>query len=237
MHPFALPDAAVAASVARRGKTHPFDAIDGSRTALVVIDMQAYFMAFGAAGEVPMARAIVPTINRLAGAVRAAGGQVVWVQNSTNDTSRSWSVMHDLLLTPERSNVRWAQMDEAAEGHRLWPELEARAEDWRLPKKQFSAFIQGSSELEARLRSHGFDTLLIAGTATNVCCESSARDAMMLNFKVVMVSDALGALTDAAHSATLLTFYGYFGDVLTTDEAVASLVRGTSSPMAKIDRS
>ena len=90
---------------------------------------------------------------------------------------------------------------------------------------------------EARLRSHGFDTLLIAGTATNVCCESSARDAMMLNFKVVMVSDALGALTDAAHSATLLTFYGYFGDVLTTDEAVASLVRGTSSPMAKIDRS
>lgn len=227
MHPFTLPDSAVAASVARRGKAHPFDVLDGHHTALVVIDMQNYFMAPGAPSEMPMARTIVPTINHLAGAVRATGGQVAWVQNSTNDTRQSWSVMHDLLLTPERRKLRWAQMEEAAEGHRLWLTLEVRPEDWRLTKKRFSAFIRGSSEIEARLRAQGLDTVLIAGTATNVCCESSARDAMMLNFKVVMVSDALATSTDEAHAASLLTFYAHFGDVLTAEEAAASLARGS----------
>ena len=63
-------------------------------------------------------------------------------------------------------------------------------------KKRFSAFIQGSSDIEAYLRGRGIDTLLIGGTATQVCCESSARDAMMLNFKVVMVPDALATYSD-----------------------------------------
>jgi nicotinamidase-related amidase len=141
--------------------------------------------------------------------------------------------MHDLLLTPERREVRSAQMDEAAEGYRLWPALDVRPADWQLPKKRFSAFIQGSSEIEAHLRLRGLDTLLVAGTATNVCCDSSARDAMMLNFKVVMVSDALAALTDAAHAAALLAFYAYFGDVLTTEQAIASLARGTATPVGE----
>jgi ureidoacrylate peracid hydrolase len=228
MHPFTLPDSAVAASQARRGKVHPFDSLDGPRTALLVIDMQVYFMAPGAPGEVPMARAVVPAVNRLAGAVRAAGGPVVWIQNSTNDTSRSWSVMHDRLLTPELRAKRWAQMDEAAEGHRLWPALAVEPQDQRLVKKRFSAFIQGASELEPYLRGQGVDTVLVAGTATNVCCDSSARDAMMLNFQVAMVSDALAALTDEVHAAALLNFYAYFGDVLTVDEVAAALARGPS---------
>ena len=57
--------------------------------------------------------------------------------------------------------------------------------------------------------------MLIGGTATNVCCESSARDAMMLNFKVVMVHDVLATYTDEEHNATLRTFYSIFGDVQT----------------------
>jgi ureidoacrylate peracid hydrolase len=47
-----------------------------------------------------------------------------------------------------------------------------------------------SSDIDAQLRSRGIDTLLIAGTATNVCCESTARDAMMLDYRVIMLSDA-----------------------------------------------
>jgi nicotinamidase-related amidase len=67
---------------------------------------------------------------------------------------------------------------------------------------------------------------LITGTATNVCCESSARDAMMLNFKVVMVSDALATHSDEEHNATLSAFYGQFGDVQTTEQVLQSLERG-----------
>src|SRR5256885_16126071 len=67
--------------------------------------------------------------------------------------------------------------------------------------------------------------VLITGTVTNVCCESSARDAMMLNFRTVMVSDGNAAMTDAEHSATLATFYAIFGDVMDTDFLVGCLER------------
>ncbi len=82
------------------------------------------------------------------------------------------------------------------------------------------------------MRDRGIDTLLIAGTATNVCCESSARDAMMLNFKVVMVSDGLATHNDEEHNAALSIFYGLFGDVQTTDEALQSLNRGGENKVA-----
>jgi ureidoacrylate peracid hydrolase len=123
-------------------------------------------------------------------------------------------------------------MDTGHEGHALWPELDARPEDAQIVKKRYSAFIQGSSELESYLRGRGIDTLLIGGTATNVCCESTARDAMMLNFKVVMVSDGTATHNDEEHNAALSIFYGLFGDVQSTDEAIASLIRGDKARAA-----
>jgi nicotinamidase-related amidase len=129
-------------------------------------------------------------------------------------------------MTPTRRDTRYQTMELAHEGHRLWDELEAKPEDAQIVKKRFSAFIQGSSDIENHLRARGIDNLLIGGTATQVCCESSARDAMMLNFKVTMVSDALATYTDEQHGASLRAFYAIFGDVQTVDEAIASLERG-----------
>jgi ureidoacrylate peracid hydrolase len=224
MHKFSLPQAAIAHAIANRGKAHPCDTLDPARTALVVIDMQNYFVAPGEMGEAPLAREIVPNINRLADATRQVGGHVIWVQNSTNDTRQSWSVLHETMMTPARRERRYAAMDEAANSHRLWPAMDARPEDARIVKKRFSAFIQGASAIEAYLRPRGIDTLLITGTATNVCCESTARDAMMLNYRVAMISDGTATFTDEIHAATLMTFFSFFGDVLTTDEAIAALV-------------
>lgn len=226
MHTLFLPPDLTARVIERAGRAHPFDVLDAAKTAFVVIDMQNYFMKPGFQGEVPMARQIVPHVNRLAAAVRQRGGHVVWIKNATNDTRESWSVYHDWLQTPERRDRRYWSMDTSHEGHALWPALDARPEDAQIVKKRFSAFIQGSSDIVAYLRGHGIDTLLIGGTATNVCCESSARDAMMLNFKVVMVHDVLATYTDAEHNATLATFYSIFGDVQTADEVIASLDRG-----------
>ncbi len=64
---------------------------------------------------------------------------------------------------------------------------------------------------------------MITGTVTNVCCESSARDAMMSNFRVVMVSDANAANTQAEHEASLTAFYLTFGDVMDTEMLVGLL--------------
>lgn len=232
MHTLSLPPDLIARVTARAGRAHPFDVIEPAKTAFVVIDMQNYFMHPDYQGAVPTAREIVPHVNRMAAAMRETGGHVVWVKNATNDTRESWSVFHDWLMTPERRDRRYATMDTAHEGHALWPALEVKPGDAQIVKKRFSAFIQGSSDIVSYLRGRGIDTVLIGGTATNVCCESSARDAMMLNFKTTMVHDALATYTDEEHNATLRTFYAIFGDVQTVDEAIASLARGRAASAA-----
>lgn len=232
MHVFSLPGDLMERVAARTGKAHPFDVMDPAKIALIVVDMQNYFMKPGYQGEVPRARDIVPNVNRLAAALRSMGGHVVWIKNAANNTRETWSVFNDRLMTPEKRDRRFETMDTGHEGHELWAELDVRPEDAQIVKKRFSAFIQGSSDIEVHLRARGIDTLLIGGTATEVCCESSARDAMMLNFNVTMVSDALATYTDEVHGATLRAFYSIFGDVQTIDEAIDSLKRGRAQAAA-----
>jgi ureidoacrylate peracid hydrolase len=202
------------------------------KTALLVIDMQNYFVKTGHQGEIPAAREIVPNINRLAARLRRHGGHVVWVRNGTRDTRQSWSTLHECLMTPDRVERRLSEMDVDGDGYAYWHLNDIRPEDTQITKTRYSAFIQGASTLEQFLRDRGIDTLLITGTATNVCCESTARDAMMLNFKVAMVSDALATHSDEEHNASLSAFYGQFGDVQTTDEALQSLARGDAARAA-----
>jgi nicotinamidase-related amidase len=232
MHKIAISEATTERLKMRLGKLHPFDVLDARKTALLVIDMQNYFVKPGHQGEVPLAREIVPAINRLAAELRRRGGHVVWVRNGTNDTRESWSNYHNNLQSRDRAERRLKSMEIGDDGYEYWHGNDIRPEDARITKKRYSAFIQGSSDIERHLRERGIDTLLITGTATNVCCESSARDAMMLNFKVVMVADGLATHTDAEHNATLSNFYGQFGDVQTVDEVIESLQRGEAKKAA-----
>lgn len=232
MHKIAISEATLARMKVRMGKLHPFDAIDPGKTALVVIDMQNYFVKPGHQSEIPAAREIVPNINRLAAELRRRGGHVVWVRNGTTDTRQSWSNYHDYLQTPERAERRYEAMEIGADGYDYWHLNDIHPEDAQITKKRYSAFIQGSSDIERHLRDHGIDTLLITGTATKVCCESSARDAMMLNFKVIMVADGLATHSDEEHNATLSNFYGQFGDVQTVEEVLQSLERGNQKKVA-----
>jgi ureidoacrylate peracid hydrolase len=226
MQKFSISPDIVSRVTARSGKAHPFDRLNARRTALLVIDLQNYFLKPGAQGESPAARAIVPTVNDLAAGLRSRGGHVVWIRNGTAGTRQSWSTFHECLMTPERQQRRYNEMSIDGDGFQFWHALDVRPEDGKLEKKRFSAFIQGSSPVQDYLLARSIDTVLIAGTATNVCCESTARDAMMLNFKTVMVSDALAAQSDELHRASLTAFYSNFGDVQTTAEVLQSLDRG-----------
>src|SRR5207244_12499078 len=133
---------------------------------------------------------------------------------------------------PQQGQKRIAALTADSKGHELWPALDVQAGDLTVEKNRFSAFIQGSSDLAEVLRGRGLDTLLITGTVTNVCCESTARDAMMLNFKTVMVSDGNAAVTDADHNASLCAFYLTFGDVMSTDLLIACLTRNAAGRLA-----
>ena len=196
----------------RAGRQHPYDVIDPRKAALVVIDMQNHFMAPGFMAETPMARKVTPNVNRLAQAMRVMGGHVVWIQNVTTGTSESWSTYHQFLQTPDRAAKRYASMEDGAEGHKLWPELDVQSQDVCMNKARYSAFLQGSSDIERHLRARGIDTVIVVGVATQVCCESTARDACMLNFKTLMISDACATDSDELHNASLNAFYQTFGD-------------------------
>jgi ureidoacrylate peracid hydrolase len=223
-----IPAAITARVLTRYGVEHPFADLDPARTALVVIDLQNAFMDEAVGHAVcPASRDIVPEVNRLAAAVRATGGGVFWIKNTHDERSAiEWSNL-DTLVSPEMGRRRAAAMSEGTKGHDLWHGLDVRPEDEIVRKYRFSAFLPGTSELPYRLRARGFDTVLITGTVTNVCCESSARDAMMSNFKTIMVTDANAAMTPEEHQASLIAFYLIFGDVMDTDFVIQRLTRNS----------
>jgi ureidoacrylate peracid hydrolase len=236
MHDFTMPQWAIDRVMQRRGTLHVHDDMDPRRTALIVVDLQNGFLV-PAYTPMPVQTAIetVPNVNRLATALRETGGKVFWIQNTTTEASLTdWSNWF-AMSRPELVQERLACFRAGAPGHALYPDLEVRPEDDIVYKYRFSAFIQGASDLPQRLRDGGFTYVLIVGTVTNVCCESSARDAMMLNFKTVMVSDGNAAHSDAEHTATLAAFYTVFGDVMDTDMTIACLRKNAAREVAAAD--
>ncbi len=231
MHKLDIPAHAIERAVRRKGKRHAHDDVPARQTALVVVDMQNYFMAPGQQVEIPMAREIVPNVNRLAQALREAGGRVIWIRTIAHaQAAAGWSHFHDTLNTPARDARRAADLRDGAFGAALWPGLDVRPDDLIVTKTRYSALIPGSSNLEAVLRGDGITAVLIAGTATNICCESTARDAMLLNFRTTMVSDANAAEHDSEHNATLATFCVTFGDVASCDELIERFRREKAVP-------
>ncbi|MBB5707907.1 cysteine hydrolase family protein [Sphingopyxis panaciterrulae] len=221
---FDMPEWARRAALARHGCEHPFGALDPARTALVVIDMQNGFMVReGAASFIEASLTIAPVINRLAAALREAGGHVVWVQNTHDpDTVAGWSNWFAMNSAAFNEGALAAQA-RGSFGHALHEAMDVQPGDERIEKHRFSAFMPEGSDLAQRLRGRGCDTVLITGVTTNVCCESSARDAAQMNFRTIMVSDATAANDPVAHRSALATFYSIFGDVMPADMVIAAL--------------
>jgi ureidoacrylate peracid hydrolase len=119
--------------------------------------------------------------------------------------------------------MRRRTMESLTRRQEVWSGLETAPQDRILAKNRYSAFSAGASPLERMLRESNIDTLLVAGTKTNVCCDCTARDAMMLGFKSVLVADCCAALSDEEHRAALETFIQQFGDVLTSEELLQRL--------------
>lgn len=213
--------------VARRDGVHWFETLDPARTALLVIDMQEIFCGPGAPAEVPASRDIVPALNALTPQLRALGVPVIWVlhANAMHAGRSDWEVFFNNVVRDPQTRRR--TVESLAPGRQtVWKDLAVEAKDMVIVKNRYSALAHGASSLERILRSLGVDTVLVAGTKTNVCCDSTARDAMMLDFKSVMLSDCCAALSDEEHLAALETFIQQFGDVMSAGEALARLKPG-----------
>lgn len=217
---FAFPPYVIERVLAKRGRLNVFDRFDPVRTALLVIDMQRFYVA-----EIPAVLGIIPNINRLARELRARGGLVVWVGMTAGENGRTrWPVYHDNFFTPEKGANHRDQLSPGNPGHAFHPELDLQPADPVVYKSRFSPFIAGASNLHDVLQERKIENLIVTGTATNMCCESAARDAMMLDYRVVMVSDANAARYDEDHAAGLVSFYQSFGDVRTTQSVLDELL-------------
>lgn len=231
MHQSGIPEAICERIVARRGRFTLFDRLDAERTALLVIDMQRAFLDPGAPVETPAARGIIGNVNRLASAARAAAMPVVWVKMTAweeDDGSNSWPVFYEHFVTAEFGRLHRAALRSGAPLHAIADGLDVAEGDLTVEKTRFSAFIQGASNLDAVLRARGIDTIIVAGTLTNRCCESTARDAMMIGYKVVFVEDANAAASEEEHVAALVNVAFAFGDVRRTEEVV-TLIESASA--------
>jgi ureidoacrylate peracid hydrolase len=228
MHKAAINPEVIRRATERRGGLRVFNSIVCKRTAHIIVDLQNGFMAPGQVAEIATAREIVPNVNRISDAVRKAGGLVVYIQNTFDEAAiRTWSTFFDHFCSPER-RVRMIQaFAPGADGHALWPGLDVRPEDLKVQKRRFGAFAPGASDLHEILQARGIDTLIVTGTASQVCCESTARDAMMLNYKVFFIADGNATFNDEEHNATLSAMAHTFCDVVDS-ETMLGVIRAAS---------
>ncbi len=214
-HDNTLPQWAVDKMARRRGRMHAFETFVPAETALVVIDATEGFVR-----GTPCGLSIVEPINRLAEALCTAGGTVAWVMpgpmiGRDPILLALWGE-ESFRLTAESTSPDNSQSA-------LGSGLVQDKDDLVVSKRAYSAFFPGRCDLADRLRARGIDTVLIAGALTNICCESSARDAATLGFRTVMVADANAARSDAEHQSALYNVLQNFGDVRTSDELIGTL--------------
>jgi ureidoacrylate peracid hydrolase len=197
-------------------------------SALLVVDMQQFFLDAHYWAGIDAADAVVPAINRVAAALRAAGGLVVWiVTDGSPAASSDWTVYRERL-----GEAAWQQrcsdLAPGSDGGALHPDLQLDAADLHFVKTRFSAFRNAPLDLDRQLRARGIETLLVGGVTTEVCCESTMRDAMMLNYRVLAVEDALAAKDQATHEASLQALCPRFAD-RTSSSAVSDALRSRAA--------
>ena len=198
-----------------------FFTVDPRSTAVIVIDMQNAFVAKGATYETPGARTMIPKLERILAFAREHEMPIIWTQS---DHSAPYSgIMLKKFPTIREDKYLW-QGDPSFE---LYPEMAPRPGEFRVVKHKYDAFFE--TNLDAILRNQSIKTVVIVGTATNVCCESTARSAFFRDYCVAFPSDCNASFDDSMHQATLKTLDMFFGRVMTTDELLQEM-RGVNAP-------
>ena len=218
-----LPDWAEA-----RGRAlNHFPTLEVGRTALLNIDMQNAFVAEDQIYGNVHARGIVDAVNALSAAMRGAGAPVIWTrQTHTVDPPFAPADWHYDISKPDVA-AGMAALAADASGHELFREMQVAPDDIVIDKFRYGAFSCPAGRLDAVLQARGIEMLIVTGTLTNVCCESTAREAYMRGYKVIAVADAMAAVTDEEHNAALLNLRLNFADLRQTGEML-SMIRAVS---------
>ncbi|MFQ6129147.1 MAG: cysteine hydrolase family protein [Thermoplasmata archaeon] len=187
--------------------------IDMDHSALLVIDMQKFFLDSKVPALVDPGNAILPNVKKLIDHYHRKGGQVIYTchvhrpDGSDLGILEQWWDEHSIEGT-----------DEA----RIHESIAPKTEDKVIHKHRYSAFY--NTDLELTLQSQQIEEVVICGVMTNICCESTARDAFFRDIWVRFVADATASVTEEMHVAALLNLAYAFAEVCLTED----ILRGSS---------
>ena len=199
---------------------HSFDDFDPRRTAVIVVDMQHAFIAEDAVMGSAITRGTIANINRITGALREAGAAICYSRHTTTKDGPgalpAWQLREGSVRAMTFDNFTPGTAEQG-----VFSELEVAPEDLVFDKYRYSCFYNAAIDLHAWLQERDIDTVVIVGTVTSACCESTARDAIMRDYQVYFVADATSAVTQQEHDAALIGIARVIGRVVETDELLA----------------
>lgn len=188
---------------------HQNQVLDPAQAALLVLDMQPYFLREGSHAFIPSGQAVLPGIRRLIEAFSASGRPVIFTKHTNTAENagmmRAW--WKDLL----RAELPDSRID---------PRLNTAA-GVVLDKGQYDAFY--CTELEDLLLQSGSTQVVVSGVMAHLCCETTARSAFVRGFEVFFAIDGTAAYTRELHQAALLNLSHGFAVPMLVGEILAAL--------------
>jgi ureidoacrylate peracid hydrolase len=189
-------------------------AVSPARTALVNVDLQNFFVDTTEDGA-----DLVDRVNELAAVCRAAGILVIHTAHVLRSDGSNMGVLGELV-----PDINEGLLNKGAETAALHPRLHIDPRDVLVEKPRFGAFY--GTDLELSLRSHGIDTIIVSGISTDVCCDTTAREANARDFRVLFLSDATATNSldaERVQLMTLETIEALFGQVLTVNDLLKKI--------------
>lgn len=194
--------------------------------AVLIVDVQNDFCAEGGAlhregRDLSLVKTMVPRLAAFVDAARAAHVPIVWIRNIYN-TGPNW-YLSEVWLEQAQRRRRGAYLSIPVCEPNAWNgdfyQIKPLPEEVIVSKHRYGAFE--STDLDLVLRSRGIRTVIMTGVATNVCVETTARQAFLRDYYVVFTSDCTATYSQAEHDATLHNIDSFFGAVVTADEVQA----------------
>jgi nicotinamidase-related amidase len=194
--------------------------ITAKNTAVIVVDMQNIWLHPRGARYLPMSEDIVPRIQNLLRFCRSNRVPVIYLHTTKRKDLADVGIFADIKPQTHDANDEWSNFEDTP-GAEFYEPVKPAEGDLLVKKFRYSGFY--GTQLENLLRALSRDTIAISGVATNVCCDSTARDGAMRDFKVLFLSDCNASFTQEEQEATLNNFDKHFGVVMDSKTLMAKM--------------
>lgn len=203
--------------------------------AVLLVDVQNDFCADGGAmhkegRDLSLVREMIPRLARLVEAARAASIKCIWIKNVYN-TGPNW-YLSEVWLEQAKRRRKGAYVQYPVCEPNQWNgdfyQIGPLPDEAVVIKHRYGAFE--STDLDLVLRSQGIRTVVMTGVATNVCVETTARQAFLRDYYVVFTRDCTATFTRAEHEAALHNIDQFFGQVVGAEEVMACWPVSAATP-------